>query len=55
MDVANSVNEIDEDSNVVVVWIDVEKLEEAFRDSPDISVAHGEDAEPGEGDSDSLG
>jgi hypothetical protein len=39
----------------VVVGIGVKKFEEALGDSPDIFVAHGEHAQAGEKDDDSLG
>jgi hypothetical protein len=53
--IAHAVDEVDEDTYVVVIRIDVEKFQEAFGDPPDIFVAHGEDAEAGEEDYDSFG
>jgi hypothetical protein len=53
--IAQAVDEVDEDTYVVVIRIDVEEFEEAFGDPPDILVAHGEDAETGEEDYDSFG
>jgi hypothetical protein len=48
------VHRVEKDSDEVVMGIYVQKFEEAFRQSPDIFVAHAEDAEAGENDYDSL-
>jgi hypothetical protein len=53
--VADPVDEVDEDACKVVVGVGVKKFEEALGDSPNIFVAHGENAQAGEQDDDSLG
>jgi hypothetical protein len=46
--VADPINQIDEDADVVVVGIDMKELEEALGHPPDIPMAHGKNAEAGE-------
>jgi hypothetical protein len=46
--VADPVDQVDKDSNEVVMGVGVNKLQEALGHSPDVLVAHGEDTETGE-------
>jgi hypothetical protein len=52
--IAYAIDQIDEDSYIVVKRVDVEKFQEAFRDSPDILVPHRKYAEAGEDDDDAF-
>src|SRR5208283_2160146 len=53
--VADAGDEVDEHADEMMVGTDVEEFEQAFGDSPDTFVAHGEQAEPGENNDHTFG